>query len=77
MAVYLDGRTEPEIATDVDPGNAKHTSEFTFGDRRPGSGASSFEGKLDEIAVYDRCVTPSEIAEHFGAAMGPVTASAP
>ena len=29
---------------------------------------ATFEGKIDEVALYDRPLTPIEIAEHFRAA---------
>ena len=31
-----------------------------------------FEGKIDEVAVYDRALSADEIAEHVRAARGPV-----
>jgi hypothetical protein len=63
VAVYLDGRTEIEGRIAPHPARS---------DRLWLGGASdadaSLEGKLDEVALYDRALTPAEIQEHFHAA---------
>jgi hypothetical protein len=59
--VYLDGK--PEIdgrALELDP---RGPAQFLFGSAI--DTGRSLEGKLDEIAVYDRGLTPGEIAAHF------------
>ncbi len=57
LRVYLDGSKTPEIdgaATAAVP------RRFTAGD--------SFEGKIDEVAVYPRALSPAEVESHFRAA---------
>lgn len=71
VEVYLDGRLEPEISTrverDAEPNTeakvvstALHLAN-TSDDRLP------FEGKLDEVSVYDRALTKIEIRDLFSA----------
>jgi hypothetical protein len=66
VAAYLDGASKPEITADSDPGPVPSIPGFSFGGRHSGDG--TLEGKIDEIAVYDRCLTSAEIAEHVRAA---------
>jgi hypothetical protein len=66
VAVTLDGGSKPEITADLDPGPVPSIPEFSFGGRHAGD--DTLEGKIDEIAVYDRCLTLTEIVEHFHAA---------
>ena len=59
VSVYLDGRLEIEGRAALLPG----------GDERlliggSAGGDASFEGKLDEVAVYNRGLTAAEVAEH-------------
>ena len=84
VRVHLDGRAEPELS-----GLLTHTvpageNSLFFGGRA--DGMFNFEGKLDEIAVYDRALAPTEIAAHYRAsglspppapAPGPVAAAGP
>jgi hypothetical protein len=64
VRVYLDGRAEPEIA-----GEIPEVDPATVGDWRFGGGEQfSLEGKLDELAIYDRALTADEAAQHFAAA---------
>lgn len=61
---YLDGRLIEESISDP----PRYTKEmpWCFGARS--SGLDAFEGRLDEIAVYNRVLSEDEIAEHFAAA---------
>jgi hypothetical protein len=70
VAVYLDGNAEPEISIEVHfPADAQleslaiggQSDDFTY-----------FEGKVDEVAIYDRSLPSREIAEHARAAGVPV-----
>ncbi|WP_337173305.1 LamG domain-containing protein [Paludisphaera sp.] len=79
VQVYLDGVLDLQADADIEAvakSDADAASRrgspisFTFGDRR--KQAESFEGLLDEVAVYDRALTAEEIAEHHRAATGPV-----
>jgi hypothetical protein len=66
VAVYLDGESKPEITADLDSGAVAANGNFSFGGRS--TVVDRLEGKIDEIAVYDRSLTCDEIAEHFRAA---------
>src|SRR5699024_7756877 len=61
LAAYLDGRAESEVAIESDP----VPSPITIGGDP--LGLFRFEGKIDEVAIYDRALTPVEIQAHFRA----------
>ena len=61
MRVYLNGK--PEISGESDP--AAGADLFIVG--RPGA-SESFEGKIDEVAVYRRALSAEEIERHFRSA---------
>ena len=64
--VYLNGQSNPEIV-----GHTAADPNFPSNDWIFGGGIDSFanlEGKLSEVAVYDRKVSSAEIANHFRAA---------
>lgn len=66
ITIHLDGNREPEIAGDVEVARGAGLASLLIGgchDRDAG-----FEGKIDEVAVYDRPLSPAEVAEHFRAA---------
>ena len=71
LTVHLNGNPTPEFAVGgipiVDDGKALSVVVGNGGDLK-----SSFEGKIDEVAVYDRALSPEEIAEHYRAAMAQV-----
>ena len=63
ISVYLDGRLEVQ----------GHEPLLPEGNERLLIGGSedvdaSFEGKIDEVAVYDRGLTAGEVAAHYRAA---------
>ena len=66
VTVYLDGNSKPEIAgtANVIP-ESPHVT-FFLGSRHDRD--SSLEGKIDEVALYDRPLSSAEVAEHFRAA---------
>jgi hypothetical protein len=66
VTVYLDGNREPEIAGDASAPQEPAIVSFFVGSRHDGD--ASFEGKIDEVSLYDRPLTPAEVAEHFRAA---------
>lgn len=72
VTVYLNGDPTPEIDTDLP--SPPHTGNDTlfFGGRSDGH--HFFEGRLDELAVYDRALKPTEIAAHFKSAGLPAMA---
>lgn len=60
VRVYLDGKTVPEIAGAA-PAGGRPGQLFIAGDD-PSEG---FEGRIDEVAVYNRCLTAAEAARHY------------
>lgn len=60
VAVYLNGSKKPELSGSLNSANAS-PHLFLAGGVEPGG---SLEGKLDEVAVYNRALTPDEIAAH-------------
>ncbi|SRR5581483_2611371 len=61
VSVYLNGK--PEISGRSEP--AAGGEVFIGG--RPGA-VESFEGKIDEVAIYRRALSAGEVAQHFRAA---------
>jgi hypothetical protein len=66
VAVYVDGCSRPEIVADSREPETPGVSRFFVGGRDDRD--STFEGKMDEIAVYDRSLSLPEITQHFNAA---------
>jgi putative membrane-bound dehydrogenase-like protein len=63
VSVYLDGNPVAEInGTGEAPAAASPV--FVAGGSKPDQ---SFEGKIDEVAVFDRALTPKEMASHYAA----------
>ena len=60
VRVHLNGREEPEIDVALSAAAAP-LEEWFFGGRCDGQ--SGWEGRLDEIALFDRSLSPSEIAQ--------------
>jgi hypothetical protein len=63
VRLHLDGATEPEIAGAFDHTVPEHDDSIFIGGRN--DGMFNFEGKLDEVAIYTRALTPTEIAAHY------------
>jgi hypothetical protein len=61
VAIYLDGRLEAEGTADWTL--PEGVASTYFGGRCDDS--ANFEGKLDEVAVYDRTLAKGEIEQHF------------
>ena len=59
VRVYLNGNAVPEIETTARAELPAHFDQLFFGGR--GDSRDNWEGRLDEIAVFDRVVTPEEI----------------
>jgi hypothetical protein len=59
VRVYLGGQLELE--TQVEPGELAKLTQWFFGGRSDND--SNWEGRLDEIALFDRALTPEEIAQ--------------
>lgn len=69
VQVFLNGSAEPEIEGELSEPTAPSASVFLGGRT---DGLYGLQGKLDECAVYDRPLSPSEIATHFQTAELPV-----
>jgi putative membrane-bound dehydrogenase-like protein len=65
VTVYLDGNGTPEISGDAES-SVPNSAEMFIGGRC--DNFSNFEGKLDEVAVYDRALFAAEAAQHFQSA---------
>ncbi|MDD4267648.1 MAG: hypothetical protein GXY25_15880 [Pirellulaceae bacterium] len=63
VELFLDGSAEPIVSGEAEIGYPAGCTRFYFGGR--GDRAASLEGKLDEIAVYDRPLAPSEVRMHY------------
>lgn len=64
VQVFLNGNDEPEISAKV--ARASQHDGLVLGGNLPNS--SNFEGKLDEVCVYDRALTSDEVVDLFQAA---------
>ena len=59
VRVYLNGNAEPEIQLDMVPESPTGLNQFFFGGRS--DNADNWEGRLDEIAVFDRALSLEEL----------------
>jgi hypothetical protein len=60
VRVYLNGNSRPEIET-ASPAGAASIEQLFFGGRCDND--SNWEGRLDEIAVFDRALSGEEVAK--------------
>lgn len=65
VRVYLNGQPEADISGAAEPGCSSDVGQLFFGGRN--DRLFPLEGQLDEVAVYDRILSPAEIAAHFTA----------
>jgi len=65
VTVYLNGNAQPEIDGELEPTFADSEDIFLGGRNDQMFG---LEGRLDEVALYDRALTADEVAAHFAAA---------
>lgn len=66
ITVYLNGDPKPEIAADLPVGYPENCEEILLGGRA--DHFANLQGMLEEVAVYDRPLTPREVQSHFDAA---------
>ena len=66
ITVYLNGDPKPEIAADLPVAYPADCEDILLGGR--GDNFANLQGMLEEIAVYDRALTPQEVKAHFDAA---------
>jgi hypothetical protein len=65
VRVHLDGRAEPEISAEFEHTVPAGEQTVFLGGRN--DGLFGLEGRLDEVALYDRALTAEEIAAHYEA----------
>jgi hypothetical protein len=65
VQVYLNGAVEPEIRGTAARGYAAGNREVFIGGRN--DNVANWEGKIDEVAVYDRALPTEEVARHYKA----------
>lgn len=63
VRIHLNGNPQPEIVTESPSGHLTGVDRLFFGGRCDNE--SNWEGRLDEIAVFDRALAPDEISELF------------
>lgn len=73
VTVYLNGNTKPEISGEADITVAPGEKSLFIGGRC--DNFANFEGKLDEVAAYDRALSSEEIAAHYQASGFPPRAA--
>ena len=67
VAIYLDGKTEPEIRGQDTQSPKRALKSLLVGGSE--NSPASFEGKIDEVALFDRALGAPEIAKHFAASL--------
>lgn len=65
VTVYLDGNRESEISAEGASVLGEKWLEIFIGGRN--DNVANFEGKLDEVAIYDRALSSEEVAAHYKA----------
>lgn len=68
VRVHLNGQPRPEIHVEGSAWPSADGETVCLGGRSDGS--ESFEGKLDEVSIYDRELAVEDIAHHFRLACG-------
>jgi len=63
IALYVDGQSQG-TATD-DAGDISSSDDVSIGTRRVGSSGERLQGQLDDIRIWDRALTASEIQDYY------------
>lgn len=72
MSLYVDG--ELQASDETSPGLNNTTTPFIIGSKRLGNDPNyngTFNGTIDEVAVYSYALTAEQIQNHYGSAFGP------
>jgi hypothetical protein len=64
---YLNGQADPDFAGQTNAPLSANSSTRFFGGREDNE--DSLEGKLSDVAFYDRALSADEVAEHYKAAL--------
>ena len=65
IRVYLNGNPKPDIDGKLARSYPKSHPQFFLGGRN--DNFANLQGRLDEVALYDRALTPEEISAHYRA----------
>ena len=65
VTVYLNGSRTPEIASDADVSRPPDASQVFIGGRC--DNFANWEGKIAEVAIYNRALTAEDAARHYAA----------
>lgn len=63
VAAYLNGAMEPELEGEIPSGCAAEETSLFVGGRS--DNRFNFEGKLSQVAIFDRALAPGQVAGHF------------
>ena len=63
VRIHLNGNTTPEIRGTAAAGPSDGKFRVLVGGNH--DGVFNFEGKIDEVAIYDRALSPEEIQKHY------------
>ena len=63
LQLFVDGATKPTVSGEAAITCPAGCPRFCFGGR--GDGVANLRGRLDEIAVFDRALSPSEFRMHY------------
>jgi hypothetical protein len=66
ITVYLNGDTKPDIQGKLPSTYERDSGQVFIGGRS--DNFANFVGRIDEVALYDRALTPKEVKAHFDAA---------
>ena len=66
VRVYLNGNPQPEIAHEIGITLPANPTELFIGGRN--DNFANFEGKIDEVSIYERALSAEEVSRHFRAA---------
>jgi hypothetical protein len=66
VTVYLNGQLKPEISGEAEIGFPSGVKQVFLGGRN--DNFANFEGKIDEVAIYDRALSAQQAFEHYRAA---------
>ena len=72
---YLNGNPQPELSGEAEVGHDEYVMALYAGGRN--DNRFNLEGRLDEVAVYDRALSGEEAAAHFKASGLPPKANTP
>jgi len=65
VILYLDGKDDTRPTTDPDPFNITAAGDVRIGSR-PAGNDRFFSGQIDDVRIYDRALSPDEIAGSAG-----------